>query len=70
MTNWFSKFLDRGSNYLASRKGLLPILGIGLIVMNLIFVIIFPDWSFSRTNLALHLGIILAIVGQMLAWAL
>jgi hypothetical protein len=70
MTDWFSKSLDRGSNYLASRKGLLPLIGILLIILNFLLVNIFPDWSFSRTNLALHLGIILAIIGQMLAWAL
>jgi hypothetical protein len=70
MTNWFSDFLDRASNYLATRKGLLPILGIGLIVLNFILVSILPDWFISRTNLVLHLGLIIALVGQMLAWAL
>ena len=70
MIDWFSKFLDQVSNYLSSRKGLLPMLGIGLIFLNFILVSILPDWFFSRTNLALHLGIIIALIGQMLAWAL
>ena len=70
MINWFSKFLDKVSNFLSSRKGLLPILGISLIVLNFILVSILPDWFFSRTNLFLHLGIITALMGQMLAWAL
>jgi hypothetical protein len=70
MINWFSNFLDQSSNYLATRKGLLPLLGIGLIILNFILVSFLPGWFFSRTNLALHLGIIVALIGQMLAWAL
>jgi hypothetical protein len=70
MINGLSKFLDSASDYLATRKGLLPILGIGLIVLNFILVSFLPDCFFSRTNLALHLGIIIAIIGQLLAWAL
>jgi hypothetical protein len=66
----FSKFLDLASNCLATRKGLLPLFGIGLIILNFFLVWIFPDWFFSRTNFALHLGLIIAIIGQMLAWAL
>jgi hypothetical protein len=70
MTNGFSKLLDLASNYLATRKGLLPIIGIGLIVINFLLISFLPDWFVSRTNLALHLGIIIALIGQMLAWAL
>ena len=70
MIDWFSNFLDDVSNFLSARKGLLPIIGIGLIIFNFILVSILPDWFFSRTNLFLHLGIIIAIIGQMLAWAL
>jgi hypothetical protein len=70
MINWFSDFLDQTSNFLATRKGLLPIIGVGLIILNLVLVIFLPDWFISRTNLALHLGIIIAFIGQMLAWAL
>jgi len=70
MSAWLSHFLDVASNYLATRKGLLPIIGMVLILVNFILVILFPEWSIARVNLALHLGIIIAIVGQMLAWAL
>ena len=70
MIEWFSDFLDDVSTYLSARKGLLPILGVCLIILNFILVSILPDWFFSRTNLALHLGIIIALIGQMLAWAL
>ena len=71
MIEWFSKFLDRASEYLATRKGLLPLAGIGLIVLNFLLVSILPaEWFIIRTNLFLHLGLIVALFGQMLAWAL
>ena len=70
MTAFISHLLDRASDFFATRKGLLPILGIILIIINFILVIIYPHSFFSRTNIALHFGIILAIIGQLLAWAL
>lgn len=66
----FSKLLDKVSNYLAPRKGMLPIAGIGLVLVNFLTVILWPESIVSKTNLLLHAGIILAILGQLLAWAL
>jgi hypothetical protein len=65
-----SKFLDRMSEFLAHRKGLLPIIGLTLIVINLLIQFIFPDSILATTNLFLHIGLIVAIFGLMLAWAL
>jgi hypothetical protein len=62
-------YLDVLSNYFAHRKGLLPTLGIGLIILNFLFQFLNLGWI-TTTNLFLHLGIILAIFGFMLAWAL
>jgi len=71
MTNWFSNFLDQASEYLADRKGMLPLIGIGLIILNFLLASFLPaDWCIIRTNLFLHLGLIAALFGQMLAWAL
>jgi hypothetical protein len=70
MIDWFSKLLDHISEFLATRKGLMPLVGIGLIVLNFMLVSLFPDWFIARTNLLLHIGLIVALVGQMLAWAL
>lgn len=67
--NWLSHFLDRASEFLADRKGLLPLLGGGLIILNFILVIIGVGWL-SDTNFFLHLGLILTILGFLLAWAL
>lgn len=65
-----SKLLDRLSEYLAHRKGLLPILGILLILVNLLVQFIFPNSPLALSNIFLHIGVIVAIFGLMLSWAL
>lgn len=65
----FSRLLDKISAYLAARKGLLPLIGIGLVALNFVFRLAPLGWV-TRTDLFLHLGIILAVLGLMLAWAL
>ena len=65
-----SKLLDWFSNFIAHRKGLLPLIGIVLVLINYILQwIIFDHWIAS-SNIFLHLGIVLAIFGMLLAWAL
>jgi hypothetical protein len=65
-----SKFLDWLSNFLAHRKGLLPLIGILLVISNYILQwMIYPHWL-ATSNLFLHVGIVVAIFGLMLAWAL
>ncbi len=65
-----SKLLDHLSEYLAHRKGLLPIIGLFMIAVNLLIQFIFPDSFLATTNLFLHVGLIVSIFGLMLAWAL
>ena len=62
--------LDRLSEFFAHRKGLLPLIGILLIIANLVFQFIPYLNILAEDNLLLHLGVILAIIGFMLAWAL
>jgi len=69
MFQWLNKMLDKASDYLSVRKGLLPLLGMFLIIANFIVQFIVPGW-FGSSNLLLHLGLIIAILGLMLAWAL
>ncbi|GIV66240.1 MAG: hypothetical protein KatS3mg047_0633 [Bellilinea sp.] len=64
-----SHFLDKVSSFLANRKGLLPLIGLVLILLNFILQFFLSGW-FIESNLFLHLGLILAILGFMLAWAL
>jgi capsular polysaccharide biosynthesis protein len=66
-----SKLLDQLSEFLAHRKGLLPLIGIVLVIFNFFFqFFIPPDSLLAGSNLFMHLGIIVAIFGVMLAWAL
>lgn len=65
-----SKLLDRMSEYLAHRKGLLPIIGLILIIVNLVVQFVFPFTPLAFSNIFLHVGLIIAIFGLMLAWAL
>ena len=67
--NWLSKLVDNASNYFAHRKGLLPLLGIVLVIANFFLPFLFDSWM-TRSNLLLHLGVIVAIFGMMLGWAL
>lgn len=67
---WLSRLVDNASNYFAHRKGLLPLLGILLVIVNFILPFIFGLNVITGSNLFLHLGVIVAIFGLMLAWAL
>lgn len=67
---FLSKLLDNLSEYLASRKGLLPLLGTALIVLNLIFKILMPESYLTQVDLFLHLGLVITILGLVLSKAL
>ena len=68
---WLSRLVDNASNYFAHRKGLLPLIGILLVIINYILPFIFGlGHVITGSNLFLHLGVIIAIFGLMLAWAL
>lgn len=69
MLQRISKLLDYLSEFLSHRKGLLPIIGILLILLNFIFRL-WPVGWFTETDFLLHLGLVLAIFGFMLVWAL
>jgi hypothetical protein len=70
MQSIFNRFLDTTSEYLAHRKGLLPGVGLLLVMINFILQLTPMGGFFIEANVLLHLGIILAILGFMLAWAL
>jgi len=69
MITRLSQWVDTLSDFFAHRKGLLPIIGMLLIFINFILQFSSQNWLVD-TNLFLHLGIVVAILGFMLAWAL
>jgi hypothetical protein len=70
MITRLNKWLDFLSNFVAHRKGLIPLISMGLILLNFILQLIPGLGWFADTNALLHFGVILAIIGFMLAWAL
>ena len=69
MLQTLSSLLDHLSDFIAPRKGLLPAIGLVLVLVNFILQF-FPGGWISQTNCFLHLGLVLAIFGFMLARAL
>ena len=68
--NLLSRLIDRASDYFARRKGLLPVIGMVLVVINFFLPFLFGLNWVTGSNLLLHLGVLIAIFGMMLAWAL
>ncbi len=68
-----TKWLQAIGDYLAQRKGLPVLAGIGLVLLNLI-VRLLPSWPavswLAETDLLLHLGVILGLLGILLGDAL
>lgn len=69
MKESLSRLMDRLSNFFALRKGLLLIVAIGLILANLVLQFLPGGWL-RESNFLLHIGVIIALVGVMIAWAL
>lgn len=62
-----NQFFDYASEFFSKRPGLLPIVGVLLVILNFILNI-FPGedaWIVS-SNLFLHLGVIISIIGILL----
>jgi len=62
--------LDSLAEILAQRKGLMIIISILLIVTNYLLQFVPGLGWVSQTNLFLHLGVIIGLIGVMIAWAL
>ncbi len=65
-----SKILDDLSEFLAARKGLVPMIGIVLILVNLVLQFFPGEGVIVKSNIFFHLGVVLAIIGLLLARAL
>lgn len=70
MQKWFNEALDRISDFLAHRKGLPLLLALFLVVLNGVLQFIPAAGWLRESDLLLHLGVIVAIIGVLLAWAL
>lgn len=71
MKEFLNRALDRLANFFAHRKGLLPLVGVVLIFINgLLQFLPIENLSLIEKNIFLHIGLILAIMGFLLAWSL
>ena len=69
---WLSKVLDRISDYVATHRGVPVLLGVLLVVVNYVLLII-PGEQLGfveTTNLFMHLGVIVGLLGVLLGDAL
>ena len=57
--------LDKVSDFLSKYPGLLPLVGLLLIILNL-FLQIFPGSWFVDRHILLHLGLIISLIGLLL----
>ncbi len=70
-----NRLIDASGEYLAHRKGMLPLLGLALIVLNGLVGLVaaalgWDDFFFVRQMCLLQMGVLLAVLGVLLAWAL
>ncbi|PID87263.1 MAG: hypothetical protein CSB13_00125 [Chloroflexi bacterium] len=67
-----NELVERLNDFFAEHPGLLPLVGVGLVILNLLLQI-YPGpgsgW-FVDSNLLLHVGVITSILGLLLVRAL
>jgi hypothetical protein len=53
-------------DWLADHKGMPILVGIGLILVNFIVVLVASDGWAARTNVFLHIGLVIGLLGELL----
>lgn len=62
--------LTRLSEFIARRRGLLPMIAVVLIALNFLLQFVPGLEAFNRYNVFLHLGLIVGLIGILLSQAL
>lgn len=71
MDDFINRLVDQAADFLARKPGLLPLVGLLLIVVNFILQLIpGPGHRIVDTNFFLHSGLVIAIIGLLLIRAL
>jgi hypothetical protein len=67
MDRQINELVERANAFMARKPGILPLLGLTLIVLNLLLRIYpGPDWWIVRIDLFLHVGLVVSILGLLL----
>lgn len=62
-----NELMDRLNEFMSERRGLLPLIGIGLIILNFVLHLLpIGDLWLVTSNLFLHVGLIIALIGILL----
>ncbi len=67
MEQRINELVERINAFMMQRPGVLPLVGLGLIVINLLLQLYpGPDSWIAASNLFLHLGLIISVIGLLL----
>ncbi|HSH04018.1 MAG TPA: hypothetical protein VLL52_15995 [Anaerolineae bacterium] len=67
MDDFINEFLDKASEFIAHKPGVLPMVGVILILVNLIIQMILPaTWWIVRSHVVLHIGLLFTLIGLLL----
>ncbi|HZD10615.1 MAG TPA: hypothetical protein VE553_04665 [Candidatus Binatia bacterium] len=67
MDEWINSLVERVNDFLVRKPGALPLFGVGLIVVNFVLQLFpGPDAWIARSNLLLHVGLVLSLIGLLL----
>lgn len=67
MDDWLNEQVERINTFLVRKPGVLPLIGLGFIVLNFLLQLFpGPETWVVRSNLFLHLGLVVSIVGLLL----
>jgi len=70
MDKFILNLLDKSADFMAERPGFLPLLAIGFILINFLLQIVPGSGWIVESNLFLHFGLIIAIIGLLVVRAL
>ena len=67
MDAWINELVERLNNFFMSKPGVLPLVGVVLIVLNFLLQL-YPGQEawIAHSNLFLHLGLVISLVGLLL----
>ncbi len=62
--------IDRVASYIAEHRGMPVLIGVLLVIVNFVVILISPGTWLADTNLLLHVGVVVGLVGILLGDAL
>jgi hypothetical protein len=70
MDKFILNLLDKSADFMAEKPGFLPLLAVGFILINFLLQIVPGSGWVVDSNLFLHFGLIIAIIGLLIIRAL